>query len=99
MLTKTEALEIVSKRLQQMGSPADPFVVVEKNTIEKPFGWVFFYNSKRFVETGESRYRLAGNGPFIVNKHNGSVEFFGASRPPLEVVEEYEQRLAGGEIP
>jgi hypothetical protein len=99
MLTKTEALEIVSKRLQQMSTPADPFVVVEKNTIEKPFGWVFFYNSKKFVETGESRYRLAGNGPVIVNKHNSSVEFFGSSKPPLETVAEYEQKLAGGNKP
>jgi Immunity protein 35 len=96
MLTKTEALEIVSKRLEQMSTPADPFVVVDKNTIEKPFGWVFFYNSRRFVETGEFRYRLAGNGPVIVNKHDGSVEFFGTGRPPLEFVAEYEQKLAGG---
>ncbi len=96
MLTKSEALEIVSKRLQQMSTSADPFVVVEKSTVEKPFGWVFFYNSKKFLETGEYRHRLAGNGPVIVNKHNGSVEFFGASRPPLEIVAEYEQKLAGG---
>jgi Immunity protein 35 len=96
MLTKNEALEIVSKRLHHMSTSADPFIVIEKNTIEKPFGWVFFYNSKTFIETGESRYRLAGNGPVIVNKHNGSVEFFGASKPPLEFVAEYEQKLAGG---
>lgn len=69
-----------------MSTPAAPFVVVEKNTIEKPFGWIFFYNSERFIETGESRYRLAGNDPVIVNKHNGSVEFFGSNKPPLEVV-------------
>lgn len=99
MLTKQEALEIVSKRLQQMSTFVDPFVVVEKSTIEKPFGWVFFYNSKRFVETGESRYRLAGNGPIIVNKHNGSVEFFGSAKPPQDIVMEYEQKLAGENKP
>ena len=82
-----------------MSTSADPFVVVEKNTVEKPFGWVFFYNSKRYVETGEFRYRLAGNGPVIVNKHNGSVEFFGTNKPPQEIVEEYEKKLAGGERP
>jgi len=99
MLTKTEALEIILKMLQQMSTAADPFVVVEENTVEKPFGWVFFYNSKRYVETGEFRYRLAGNGPIIVNKHNGSVKFFGTNKPPQELVEEYEQKLAGGERP
>src|ERR1700691_5858897 len=99
MLTKTEALEIVSEKLAQMGSSADPFVVVDKSTIEKPFGWIFFYNSKRFVETGESRYRLAGNGPVIVNKHNGWVEFFGSAKPPQEIVAEYERKLAGEKKP
>ena len=99
MLTKIEALEIVTKKLQQMSASADPFVLVEKSTIETSFGWVFFYNSKRFVETGESRYRLAGNGPVIVNKHNGSIEFFGSAKPPQEIVAEYEQKLAGGKKP
>jgi hypothetical protein len=99
MLTKSEALEIVSKRLQQMSTTADPFVVIDKNTIEKTFGWVFFYNSSKFVETGEPRYRLAGNGPVIVNKYNASVEFFGAGRPPLELVAEYEQNFAAKNKP
>jgi hypothetical protein len=76
-----------------MSTPADPFIVVENDTIEKSFGWVFFYNSKKFLETGEFRQRLAGNGPVIVNKHNGSIEFFGTNKPPQEIVEEYEKRL------
>ena len=96
MLTKTEALEIVSKRLRQM-SPDNDFVVVERHTIEKSFGWVFFYNSRKFVETGAFRYRLAGNGPVIVNKHSGSVDFFGSNMSPLKIIEEYERKLAGGE--
>ena len=99
MLTKNEALELVSKKLREMDPTGEPCVIVDSHTIEKSFGWVFFYNSKKFVETGISRYRLAGNGPVIVNKHNGSVEFFGSSKPPLEIVEEYEQKLAGGDTP
>lgn len=93
MLTKAEALELVSRQLEAM-SPADEFVVIEGKTEERGFGWVVFYNSRKFVETGESRYRLAGNGPVIVNKHDASVEFFGAARPVSEVIEEYEKRLS-----
>ena len=85
---------MVSKKLQQM-KPDNTFVVFEKHTIEKPYGWVFFYNSKEFVETGEFRYRLAGNGPVIVNKYSGSMDFFGASRAPSRFIEEYERKLAG----
>ena len=98
MLTRSEASELVSTKLRQMSTPDDPddpFVVVDEDTIEKPFGWVFFYDSKKFLETGVFSYRLAGNGPAIVNKHDGTVEFFGTNKPPLELVDEYERKWAG----
>jgi len=94
MLTKTEALELVSKKLQQRHSPDNACVVVDKYTIEKVFGWVFFYNSKKFVEIGIYRYRLAGNGPVIVNKVSRTVEFHGSGTPPEDIVKDYEKRLA-----
>jgi hypothetical protein len=94
MFTKAEALEAVSKKLEQMSTSSDPFVVVEKSTIERPFGWVFFYNSKKFLDTGISRYRLAGNGPVIVNKITRTVEFYGSNKPPEELIEDYETKLA-----
>jgi len=94
MLTKTEALELVSKELQQRHSPDNRTVVVDKDTIERAFGWVFFYNTKRFLETGKSRYRLLGNGPVIVNKHTANIEFFGSGKPVEEVISDYERNLA-----
>lgn len=91
MITIGQALQLVAERLQQMDSPDDPSVIIETNTIEKPFGWVFFYNSKKFVETGVFRYRFAGNGPVIVNKKTGAVEFYGSNKPVEQIIEEYEQ--------
>ncbi len=81
-----------------MSTSADPFVVVEKHTIEKPFGWVFFYNSRKFLDTGIAEYHLAGNGPVIVNKISGAVEFHGSDKLPEEHIKDYEKRLAGGDI-
>ena len=52
MLSKDQALQLVSERLSKMSPADDVFVVKEESTIEKPFGWVFFYNSKTFFETG-----------------------------------------------
>ncbi len=31
----------------------DGFVVLDGETIEKPYGWIFFYQSKKYLETGE----------------------------------------------
>jgi len=95
MLTKAEALEIVSRKLQEMNPTDDLFVVVDEHTIEKSFGWVFFYNSKKFVETGIFEDRLAGNGPVIVNKFSGDVEFHGSAKSPEEIIEEYLRKSQG----
>jgi hypothetical protein len=93
MLRKSEALALVSNRLEQDSSPDLEFVVADENTIEKPFGWIFFYDSKKFLETGMDMYRIAGNGPVFVNKLTGEIEFFG-SVPPLHVVlADYEKKL------
>jgi Immunity protein 35 len=97
MLTKAEALALVSAKLSEISPPDDPVAIVDAHTIEKPFGWVFFYNSKRFFETGNFLYLLFGNGPVIVNRYTGSVEFFGTGWPELEIVDEYERTLRGNE--
>ncbi len=96
MLTKEQALELVSEKLRQMSPKDDLFVVADQRTIAKPYGWVFFYNSKTFLEKGINSYRLAGNGPVIVNKHKGSIEFFGTNKPPEELMKDYERKLTGG---
>jgi len=95
MLTKDEALELVAAKLRTMSPRDDSYIVVDADTIERPFGWVFFYNSKKFLETGAFSHRLAGNGPVIVNKHDGTIEMFGASKPPMTIIAEYERRAGG----
>jgi hypothetical protein len=42
-------------------------------TTEFNFGWIFYWNSRRFLETGDRRHALHGNTPFIVDRRNGSV--------------------------
>jgi hypothetical protein len=59
----------------------------------QPLSTMNFYNSKRFLETGEFSHRLAGNGPVIVNKHDGTIEFFGAREPVETVIQDYVRRL------
>ena len=93
MLTREQAAEAVTQALdRRIGSV--PVALVDEETIERPLCWVFFYNSKQFLETGIFEHRLAGNGPVIVNKKTGDVEFFGTFRSPLFFVEEYEKKWA-----
>jgi hypothetical protein len=91
MLDKISAKERVSEKLTAMAPAGDQWVVLEEKTIEKSFGWIFFYNSERFITTGNVIHRLAGNGPVFVNKITGSIDFFG-STPSLDVILETYQK-------
>jgi Immunity protein 35 len=73
-----------------MSPPDDSFVIIENRTTERSFGWIFFCNSRKFLETGLPRYRLAGNGPIIVNKIDGTVRLCGAGQSLEEVIRDYE---------
>ncbi|QBK03740.1 hypothetical protein DW355_02200 [Hylemonella gracilis] len=45
------------------------------------FGWVYRYNTKAFIETGDFSYTLVGNAPLIVDKIDGGLYVTGTARP------------------
>ena len=67
-----------------------PLVILGEHTIEKEYGWIFFYSTQRYAETGDIQYALAGNGPLIVERSDGAVHRFGASRQPDVIIREFE---------
>ena len=92
MLDEISAKERVCKRLAEMAPAGDSWIIVEGKTIEKSFGWIFFYISERFIETGGAMHRLAGNGPVFVDKITGSIDFFGSTPSLDEILETYQKK-------
>ncbi len=70
----------------------DDIIIMDDRTIERDFGWVFIYNTKRFVETGDHNYTLIGNAPIIVDRIDGSLHPTGTGRPIEEYIREYEKK-------
>ncbi len=52
----------------------DHFVIINDATIEKDYGWIFFYQSERYLQTSELRYSLSGNTPIVVERADGAVQ-------------------------
>jgi hypothetical protein len=50
---------------------------------DHPLGWVFYYDSRPHHETGDFRYAIAGNAPFLVSRDDGTLWSTG-TRPPIE---------------
>ena len=87
MITAIEAQDIAIRYLENLETePGVTLKLIDSETIEKPFGWVFFYNSKKYLETGELREMLAGNAPFIVDKNNGEIHETGTEKPIDEYI-------------
>ena len=93
MLTREDAQRLVQAELARFAEDAGDCVVLEHWTIERPFGWVFFYNSREFVETGNISSALAGNAPFIVNRFTGAIFPTGTARAIEDYLSAYEASL------
>jgi hypothetical protein len=96
LLTKQQALEKVTHKINE----PDPYwpekseiVVMDEHTIEKEWGWVFFYESSDYLKTGDFSDQLVGNAPFIVNKATGELVETGTALPIEDYIKEYESQI------
>lgn len=91
-MNREQAKAIVEKALneQSHGSP-DRLVVLDDATVEKSYGWVFFYESEMFLKTGELSHMLVGNAPILILKEDGRIITLGTAFPIATYLERYEQ--------
>ena len=67
-------------------------VLLDHRTLEFGSGWVFFYDSRKHLESRSLRDALAGNAPVIVSKVDGSIHVTGTSHPVQHYIEEFEAK-------
>lgn len=94
MLTKDEARALVEKVVSKSAPKDEEWVILEHCTIEKPWGWVFFYNSREYVTTGDPIFQLYGNAPYIVNKETGELVSTGTAEGIDDYIARYEATLS-----
>lgn len=95
MLNRNSAKQKVEDFLKtpMMNSGSGEFVVLDESTIEKPWGWIFFFQSKRYLETGNVSDKLAGNAPIFVNRNSGEPWPSGTAKKLEQYISEYEKRI------
>lgn len=91
MITLPEAKKLAMDALCKTSrrSEAD-LAFVDALTSCKPYGWILFYNSRRFVETGNELEALGGNGPVVV-LHDGAIHFLGSNREGDATIANFER--------
>jgi hypothetical protein len=86
MLTYEEARGLAVKELDET------VAILEEATIEKPYAWIFCYNSRKFLETGDIMEALGGNAPLFVSKTDGSIDRFRTGLSTEGMIEAYEEQ-------
>ncbi len=97
-MNQEEAQKLVEVELENSKDKYDPIdcVVLEEQTVTRDWGWVFFYQSKAYIESGDSGDMLYGNAPFIVNRASGELVVTGTAWPIEKYIEDYETQLLSG---
>ena len=67
----------------------DELVVVPDSTVEKPYGWVLFVQSRRYLESGDFREQLVGIGPVVVLR-DGAVHTLPSALPSEDALDAFE---------
>jgi RHS repeat-associated protein len=70
VIDRDEAIRRARAAMDEKSAAAgQSFVLLEDETREESFGWVFFFQSEAFVNSGEFRDRLVGNAPFVIRRY------------------------------
>ena len=98
MITREQAERLAEQHVETFRANVPDLMLVSESTIERPFGWVFFYDPRRYVETGDPIHAVCDNAPLIVNRHTGELTVTGTAESIERYIEEYELSHLGTEI-
>ena len=84
MLTLPEARSLALEHLRAMDQAAhgpQQSVILDSATEGFEFGWVFCYQNREYVVTGNVGSAYAGNAPLLVDRFTGKLHVTGTGRP------------------
>lgn len=67
--------------------------ILEDLTLDRPYGWVFFFQNREFIETGDLQHAFGGNAPIIFNRLSGEYRLTGTAYPLEHYLREFEATL------
>jgi hypothetical protein len=96
MIDAVEAREVARKYIEAIEpSVGAELMLFDESTIERAVGWMFFYQTREFVETGIWSSALVGNAPLIVNRGSAELVVTGTAKSPVYYFDKYEAELSG----
>lgn len=66
-------------------------IFLERRTITTSYGWVFFCNTREFIETGNVFSAILSSAPVLVEAATGKLHQFGTRHPVEHYLREFER--------
>ena len=94
MITQQHAEQLVHEHINVPNPqwPNMPEMIVTRVEVHE-LGWLVCYDSRPHHETGDFRYAIAGNAPYLVSRKDGAMFVTGTAPPFAERVREAELKL------
>lgn len=86
-MSPEKAFALAEAEVTRIGMACGEDLMLSGQKVEVDEGWVFFYNTREFVETGNPSSQLAGNGPIYIDR-SGCIHYLPSSMPWKEGLEE-----------
>lgn len=92
MISVNEATKAAENYVQDMERVCGtPLRLLREQTIERGFGWAFFYDAASPLASGDADAMLVGNAPIIVDRRDGSLHETGTAYPIEQYLDNYER--------
>jgi hypothetical protein len=94
MITQHQAEQLVYERINRSDAawPDKPEMILLR-TDRRESGWVVYWTSRPYHETGEIEHAIAGNAPYLVCREDGTLFETGTAPPIEERIRAAERRL------
>ncbi len=93
MMTMNKAKTLAIECLARLtGRTRDELLIIDELTQCRRSGWIFFYESRTYLETGNPSAAIGKTGPVVVT-HQGEVHPLGGERPADDVLRAFEQSV------
>lgn len=90
-MTEKEARVIAERHIRALDKYGQyDLVIVAEETITRPYGWIYFYATREFIETGNILHALGGNGPVVVESQSGRATSLPSNQSVEESIRQYE---------
>lgn len=91
MLTEIEIIKTAKDYIKELSQKWETeLTIAEERSIQKEYGIIFYFNSKKFIEDKIENARLIGCSPFLVESKTGKIIVFGTNRSIDYYIQEYE---------